>query len=288
MKKAVIIGYASIDYPAVLDGYFKADHTVMIKQRPADAFPRAGGCPIYVARPLAASGCQTVMITWLGVDSMAAFFRSTVERDGIDSAGIAAVETGTTPMCFLLYQEDGSCCCCFDPGLLGRETLNQTQTALLREADLLAVTVGPSDIAMQALELASDEAAVAWIAKNDPLSFPESLRMALGRRADYVFCNGQERSWVNAALTGRERSWPLIIETNGPSPVKAEATGTVEYVEVSPLSFVDPCGAGDTLAGGCLAAIAAGETDPKRIAAAGISASAALLRTRSIPDDRSR
>lgn len=284
MKRAVTIGYASIDYPAVLDGYFKPDHTVLIKQRPSDAFPRPGGCPIYVARPMAASGCQTAMVTWVGVDSMAEMFRSWAARDGIDTAGIATVESGVTPMCFMIYQEDGSCCCCFDPGLLGQETLVPAQTELIENADLLGVTVGPPNIGMQAVELVADDAAVAWVAKNDPLSYPEPLRNALGKRADFVFCNVHEREWIDAAMLGRERPEAMIIETNGAKPVKAEFKGKVEYLDVPTLSFNDASGAGDTLAGGCLAAIAGGETSAREIAAAGIVASTAMLKRRSIKD----
>src|SRR4030095_12633047 len=102
MKSAVATGYASIDYPAVLRGYLKPDHTVMIKERPTDAFPRPGGCPIYFARPPATSRCHTPRVTWVGADDMAELFRSCVARDGIDTAGIATVESGTTPMCFVI------------------------------------------------------------------------------------------------------------------------------------------------------------------------------------------
>ena len=282
MKRAVVTGYASIDYPAVLDGFFKPDHTVMIKQRPADAFPRPGGCPIYVARPLAASGCRTTMVTWVGVDTMADMFRSSAAEDGIDTGGIATIDSGVTPMCFMIYQEDGSCCCCFDPGMLGQEALDSTQTELIRNADMLCVTVGPPDIGMQALDLVSDECTVAWVAKNDPLSYPESLRDALGKRDDFVFCNVHEREWIDAAMLGRERPEAMIIETDGAKPVKADFKGKVEYLDVPKLSFNDASGAGDTLAGGCLAAIAGGETDVKAIAAAGIATSTALLQRRSI------
>ena len=276
MKRAVTIGYASIDYPAVLAGYIKPNETVLIKQRPADAFPRPGGCPIYVARPIATSGCQTSMVTWVGVDEMA--------RDGIDIAGIATVESGVTPMCFMIYQEDGSCCCCFDPGLLGQEALDSAQTELIRNADLLCVTVGPPDIGTQALDIISNECAVAWVAKNDPLSYPESLRKALGERADYIFCNVHERGWIDAALVDRQRPDPMIVETNGSEQVKAEFGGEVDYLEVPTLHFNDASGAGDTLAGGCIAAIASGETHAKVIAAAGIAASTALLKLRSTED----
>jgi ribokinase len=135
---------------------------------------------------------------------------------------------------------------------------------------------------MQALELVADDAAVAWVAKNDPLSYPESLRAALGKRADYIFCNVHEREWINNALVGRERPDPLIVETNGAKQVKAEFKGKVEYLDVPKLRFNDASGAGDTLAGGCLAAIAKGETDAREIAAAGIAATTVLLKQRAI------
>jgi ribokinase len=282
MTNAVAIGYASIDYPAVLGGYFKPNQTVLIKQRPADAFPRPGGCPTYVARPLAASGCQTSIVTWVGADDMAGMFRSWAAQDRISTSGIATVESGATPMCFMIYQEDGSCCCLFDPGMLGREVLDETQKGLIKNADLLGVTVGPPDIGTQALELVSDDAAVGWVAKNDPVSFPEVLRAALGKRADYVFCNVHEREWIDSAVVGRERPGPLIIETNGPEPVKTEFRGKVDYLDVPKLRFNDASGAGDTLAGGCLAAVAGSVTDPVEIAAAGIAAATELLKQRAV------
>ena len=285
MKKVVITGYASIDYPAVLDGFFKADHTVLIKQRSADAFPRPGGCPIYVARPLAAAGAATSIVTWVGADDMATMFRDWVRDDGISTQGVATIESGATPMCFMIYQQDGSCCCCFDPGLLGQESLDTRQTQLVQDAELVGITVGPAEIGLQVLGLVAEEAAVAWIAKNDPISYSEALRAELGKRADYVFCNAHERAWIDAALEGRSRPDPLIIETNGAKPVKAEFRGHVEHIDVPPLRFDDASGAGDTLAGGCLAAIIDGETGPGAIAAAGIAASRKLLEQRTIEDE---
>lgn len=281
MKRAVAIGYASLDYPALLDGYFQGDRTVLIKQRPADAFPRPGGSPLYVARPWASSGCRASIVTWVGDDELGRFFASSVAEGGVDTAGVAVVDAGATPVCFLIYQQDGSCGCCFDPGLLGNETLTAEQEALIRDADLFCTTVGPPDIAFRSLELVSDDAAIAWVAKNDPQSYPESLRALLGERADYIFCNAAEREWIDEALLGRRRDAPLIVETNGVEPVKVERGKELHYLDVQALEVHDPSGAGDTLAGGALAAVLAGDTDPRRIAQAGIDAAAALLDTRS-------
>ncbi|WP_446830168.1 carbohydrate kinase family protein [Candidatus Foliamicus sp.] len=282
MSKVAVIGYASIDFPAVLDGFFAGDRTVMIRQRPADAFPRPGGCPLYVALPIAGQGISVSLVTWVGSDAHGELFVSWTRDGGVGVKGIATVDPGNTPVCFVIYQKDGSCGCLFDPGMLGRETLTATQEELIANAEMLCVTVGPPDIAREALSLISAECLVAWVMKNDPLSYPEDLRVALGERADWIFCNHQEREWVykaRAATAGRPRQ--VIVETAGGDAVTAQRGEKTVRVDVEPISFDDASGAGDTLAGGCLAAVIAGESDLRAVTAAGVNAAASLLRGRS-------
>ena len=182
----------------------------------------------------------------------------------------------------MIYQQDGSCGCLFDPGMLGSETLSERQATLIGGADLLCVTVGPPGIAREALALIGSECKVAWVMKNDPLSYPKDLRVALAARADYIFCNRQERAWVDEGLeAARSHRDPMIVVTSGGEAVAAQHNGTSVRVDVEPLAFDDPSGAGDTLAGGCLAAMIAGEQDLRSIVASGINAAASLLRGRS-------
>lgn len=282
MKRVAVIGYASIDFPAVLDGFFSGDRTVMIRHRPADAFPRPGGCPLYVARPIAGEGIDVSIVTWVGADHHGELFVSWTEADGVGVEAIATIEPGNTPVCFMIYQQDGSCGCLFDPGMLGRETLTDRQKEVIAAADLLCVTVGPPGIACEALALVDGDCKVAWVMKNDPLSYPIELRTALAARADYIFCNRQEREWVDEGLaeTATQRR-PVIVETAGGDAVRAERNGIEVRMDVEPLSFDDASGAGDTLAGGCLAALLAGESDLRTVVASGIDAAASLLRERS-------
>ncbi len=277
-----MIGYASIDFPAVLDGFFSGDRTVMIRHRPADAFPRPGGCPLYVARPIAREGIAVSIVTWVGADHHGELFVSWTEADGVGVEAIATIEPGNTPVCFMIYQQDGSCGCLFDPGMLGRESLADRQKEVIAAADLLCVTVGPPGIAGEALALVDADCKVAWVMKNDPLSYPIELRTALAARADYIFCNRQEREWVDEGLAETAtRRRPVIVETAGGEAVRAERNGIEVRVDVEPLSFDDASGAGDTLAGGCLAALLAGESDLRTVVASGIDAAASLLRERS-------
>ena len=280
MTRVVAIGYASLDYPAILDGFFQGNKTVLINKRPADAFPRPGGSQLYVGRCLAKAGVRTSIITWVGDDDMGELYRSSTELEGIETDGIAVVNQGSTPVCFLLYQEDGSCGCCFDPGFMGSETLTPQQADLIREADLVCITVGPPQIGLRALELTRKDAIVAWVGKNDPVSFPETLRTELGIRADYIFCNVHEREWIDSALMTRKKPAPLIVETSGTGTVKVHHNAQTLELLVDPLECDDASGAGDTLAGGSLAAVMDGEDDARKIAAAGIEAAHALLKQR--------
>jgi ribokinase len=284
MTNIVVIGYASIDYPAVLDGFFKGDQTVMIKQRPADAFPRPGGCPLYVAQPLVSESNKVSIVSWVGDDNLGEFFQTSVADAGVDAKGIATIESGSTPICFMIYQDDGSCGCCFDPGMLGREVLSEHQINLIREADFLCITVGPSEIGQRALSLASDSCKVAWVAKNDPLSYPVGFRAQLGARADYIFCNQVEREWIDEALANRERSAPLVVQTGGANAIQIQQDSERRAVSVEPIVFNDASGAGDTLAGGCLKALADGDIDLQSIARSGIQSAAGLLQSRSSED----
>lgn len=267
-KTAVAIGYASLDYPVILDGNFQGDHTVMVKSRPKDAFPRPGGSPRYVARSLVGGGVSASVITWVGSDDMGELFYHAIKADGINDDGIAVIKSEPTPLCLMLYQQDGSCGCCFDPGFMGREVLTANQGELIQKADLVCITVGPAKISQQALSMASDKAVVAWVAKNDPISYPQELCEQLGERADYIFCNEHERSWIDDALKSRTRLPPLIIETRGARNLlfckgKEMATLAINRIDVN-----DTCGAGDTLAGGCLAAVMNGEIDSLTVARA--------------------
>ncbi len=276
-----ILGYASMDYPAVLGGYFVGDQTVLMKRSTAASFPRPGGCPLYVAGPIVDSGVTTAIITWVGDDEPGEQFRRSVASDGIALGGIATVSPGNTPSCFLLYQPDGSCGCCFDPGTMGREVLTDAQRQTLAAADLVCFTVGPPDLARETLDLISADAKVAWVAKNDPVSFPSELRNQLGARTDYIFCNNAERPWVDRSLDCRKRPAPLIFETSGAGSVQIFQSDQIHKLGVDPLRVSDPCGAGDTLAGGCLSALHHGES-PQDAGRNGIVAARRLLEQRQL------
>jgi ribokinase len=279
MRKVSLTGYASLDYPIILAGAFKANWTTEIRQRPADSWPRPGGCHFYAALPLVRGGFDTSLITWVGGDDMGRLYRRCCTSQGIGLEGFAEVAPGTTPVCFLVYQADGSCACLIDFGFSGRETLIPAQERRLRASDLVCITVGPPATTARALEIARPEATVAWVSKNDPNSFTPELCQALGRRAHFIFCNAQERRRIDECAPERPED-QVVVETHGAGAVTIHHRRQAISIPVEPVPALDTTGAGDTLAGGTLAAIAAGETDLSAAVTAGIVAARELLAPR--------
>lgn len=276
MKRSVFIGYAALEYAVQLDGAFRADWTTPIRQRHKQPWPRPGGCHFYAAAPVAGAGGAPTLVTWIGDDAMGALYRSCCSDQGIGLEGVVSIPDGATPLCFLIYQPDGSCGCLFDAGMSGRAAITPEQERLIAAADVVCVTVGPAAASMRAMELIRPEATVAWITKNDPASFIPPLREMLARRAGFIFCNARERAWVDE-VTANRPAGQVIIQTGGTRDVQIHRSGSVTNVAVNALATHDTTGAGDTLAGGTLAAILRGETDVVRAVREGIDAAYKLL-----------
>lgn len=279
MTKVALTGYASLDYPIILAGAFKANWTTEIRQRPPDGWPRPGGCHFYAALPLVRRGFDTSLVTWVGTDDMGHLYRRCCASQGISLDACAEITEGATPVCFLVYQADGSCACLIDFGFSGRETLTAVQEQHLRDSDLVCITVGPSATTARALEIVRPDATVAWISKNDPNSFTPEICRALGQRARFIFCNAQERRRIDDCALDRPED-QVVVETRGAGAVTIHHRNQVINIPVQPVAVLDTTGAGDTLAGGTLAAIAAGETDLSAAVVAGISAARELLEPR--------
>lgn len=278
MKPAVLVGYAALEYAVQLDGAFRGDWTVPIKHRHDDPWPRPGGCHFYAARPIAQAGGAPALVSWIGEDELGALYRRYCEEHGIGTQGLA-VMPGTTPLCILVYQPDGSCGCLIDFGMSSRSVITADQEKLIAEADLVCVTVGPAPAVARALELLRPQATVAWITKNDPASFTPEIRRTLAQRADVIFCNVRERAWVDEVRATRPVG-QAIVQTSGAGSVQVHQSGRVTELAVSAVPARDTTGAGDTLAGGTLAALLAGEPDVVVAVRAGIDAAHALLKQR--------
>ena len=275
MSELAVTGYASLDYPVGLSGQIAGDQTTLIDHRDAAAWPRVGGCPAYVALAVVAQHQTVSPITWVGSGAESDGFVAMLRHAGIGTRGIARLPSQRTPTAILAYQADGSCACLFDPVFSGEEELTKAQRALIGAASHLCISVGPPQLIGAILENRTPDARLYWLVKNDTHCFTTDIREELSSCADVIFCNGSERNLVADVAPGT-----IIVETRGTNGIVVEQDGAARSLPVDALPARDTTGAGDTLAGGYIAAEMSGTTDAIEAAARGLEAVRSMLQQR--------
>lgn len=280
MSGIVITGYASLDHVIVLDGDIRPGRTTTILSRPEKAWPRLGGGPAYVAQAVSCDYPGFVApVSWIGADGPGEVYLSQLRDKDISCDGMAKIEGARTPIAILAYDPNGDCACLYDPGLPPSIGLTDQQRKLVRAADWIAITIGPKVVTEELLTLIRDDQKLAWIVKNDPRAITPEQTAALATRADLIFCNGRERAFLESARNGKTvpRENQLIVETQGRRGAMFLRKDERRFVAAEPVDVTDPTGAGDTFAGGVIAAIMKGETDLDAVGLAGNAAARALL-----------
>lgn len=272
MSRLVVTGYASLDYAVGLAGQARGDETTLIAARDAEAWPRAGGCPTYISGAVVRAGFAASPVMWVGTGSEGDMFTRLLAVQGIGTEGVGTVDTSRSPTALMVYQPDGSCMCLYDPALDRREVLTPAQRALIAQASHLCISVGPPQLMDEIVALCPADTRLYWAVKNDPDAFPPDICARLSARADVIFHAASERGLIRDTDA-------VLVETRGADRVCLTHRGrTVEH-GVSPITIADTTGAGDTFAGGFIAAEMAG-ADPEEAVEAGIAAAAALLSAR--------
>ncbi|MCC7319670.1 MAG: carbohydrate kinase family protein [Rubellimicrobium sp.] len=272
MSLLVVTGYASLDYPVDLAGPLRTEGTTIVRHRDAAAWPRPGGCPTYIAAAALRAGRAAAPVMWIGRGSEGRILIDSLAAQGARTDGIAVVDAPRSPAAIMVHQPEGGTACLFDPALGGQETLGPAQRALIAAASHLCISVGPPQVQRQILDLCPADARLYWAVKDDPQAFGPDLRAALAARADVIFHNAAERP-----LVGRTRA--VTVETRGRRDVIVTSEGTGRGFAVDPLEVRDATGAGDTFAGGFIAAEMGG-ADPWAAAQAGIAAARTFLDNR--------
>ncbi len=277
-----ITGYASLDHVAMLDGTPRAGRTTTILDRPENAWPRLGGGPAYVAAALVANGvAKAHPVSWIGDDEAGETYRRQLALGRIPDDGLAIVPGARTPVSILAYEPDGGCICLYDPGMPKGLTLTEAQRDLVGRAEWVCVMIGPPDATAAVLEAIGPKTKLAWVVKHDPRAMSAELAGRLAARANLICCSHAERAFVDEVLPQAGLApGQMLIETQGAKGAAMTRDGTTVSSGTAPITVDDPTGAGDTFAGGVLAALAGGETEPARILDAGHRAAAALLRER--------
>ncbi len=272
MSRLVVTGYASLDFAVGLDGQAAGDTTTLIAARDPEAWPRAGGCPTYISGAAVRAGQQATPIMWVGKGAEGEGFVSRLEAQGIGTGGIGVCDSPRSPTALMVYQTDGSCMCLYDPALDRAEVLTDAQRNLIAAATHVCVSVGPPQLMDDIVALCPPDARLYWAVKNDPDAFPPELRTRLSARADVIFHSASERSLIGETTA-------VLVETRGSDCVVVSNAGHVQEIAVVAIDIADTTGAGDSFAGGYIAAEMNG-ADPVQAAGEGIKAAAALLADR--------
>lgn len=272
MSELVVTGYASLDYVLRLDGDIAPGRTTHA-HRDESAWPRHGGCPSYIALAVVASGQTAAPVMWLGDDAEAHDQIAHLEAEGVSTHSIAQVTGARSPSAVMVYDARGDCSCLYDPGLENREALNPAQKSAIAGANYLCISVGPGSLTERILELRRPGTRLYWALKDDPSCFTKAIRTRLSEEADVIFCSASERELIGSTNA-------IIVQTQGATGVRVEVGGNIINLPVAPISANDTTGAGDTFAGGFIAAEMAGEATPEQAVQAGIRAASQLLQDR--------
>lgn len=278
--RVAVIGYASLDHMAFLDRAARPGQTATMIGRQSESWPRLGGSPAYVAAALARAGVSAAPITWIGDDAGGRAYGDKLATEGVSRAGLAVVDGATTPMAILTYDPDGGCICLFDPGVPDAEGLSPGQAAVLAGADWLCITIGPEAATRAALAALRPDQHLMWVVKDDPRAIPPDLAHAIAARADVICHSAAEADFVTRAGGAAPRKGQILIRTAAQAGATIMTANSAHQVVAERLSVTDPTGAGDSFAGGVLAALAKGETDPETIVKAGHAAARQVLAAR--------
>lgn len=281
MTRLAVTGYASLDYAFSLAEQIEGDRTTLIRHRDPTAWPRVGGCPAYVAMAVAGQGGAASPVSWIGDDAGGDTYLEGLTAAGAGTNGVARLAGQATPTAIMAYQADGSCACLFDPVFSGKETLTDRQREVIGAATHLCISVGPPHLMPAILECRSEDARVYWVLKNDTHSFTPAICDTLSDCVDVIFCSESERD-----LAGNIAKGTIVVETRGAKELRVEHDGNVQSLPVEKIGVQDTTGAGDSLAGGYIAAEMSGVTDPLEAAKLGIESARQLLQQRAKRENR--
>ncbi len=279
MARVAIIGLATLDYVLTTEHPIRGPGTVAANVLIQNAWPRAGGAALYVARRMVAAGHSAWPIVSTGIGANGRAYRDACAACGANLDGVTQVEGSKTPCCLLIYHDDGGYTCLLDAGTAAASELSVDQIALLAAADLVVIAAANPNCVGVALDQLGFDQRIAWIAKNDPACFPTDLCERLMRRADLIFCNASELHMVEPFLD-HARPTMILFETRGAAGVRVRENGIDQFVKAIPVAVHDATGAGDTFAGEVLASMIDGAFDPLSAARRGVYRARELLAER--------
>jgi sugar/nucleoside kinase (ribokinase family) len=251
--RAVVIGYASLDSSTSTPEFRGLDATSILERPLVAAEPSAGGIA-HIVRAVRGTGAGADAVSWVGADSYGSRWAAAIRETGSGLDGIAVFGT-RTPAATLIEVATGGTICLFDPGDCHLDRLTPEQVDLIASSAIVLLTVAPTAITRQVLDILPSTTRLVWAVKRDEHAYPPSLVERLLARADVVSFSRGERPWLTRGPDQpetRAKGGALVIETRGPDGVAwcfAGESSRPGSIAVERISADDTTGAGDTFIG---------------------------------------
>ncbi len=288
-KKVLLLGGLLIDRYVVTSCYPAPGGDTLIRQE----FLRTGGCPFNVAKTLQALGAIPLIYSALTDDEMAQTLRQTMAEEGLSREALYPLPGQRTGYCMIILDSTGErtfftfrgCEGHFDPARISSALRREIAAVFVTGIYLLYPQWSPGAVAFLE-EMAASGVPVLF----DPGSLLGEMDPALLRRvieaASILTPNRRERQEMERILGipdlprwGLARGMQCILETRGAEGATLYTRdGTVE-IPPCPARPVDTTGAGDSFAGGFLAALLEGRSPEE---AARIASACGALTTESV------
>ena len=251
--RVVVVGYASLDSSTSTPEFRGLDATSILERPLVATAPSAGGIA-HIVRAVRQTGAAADAVSWIGADDGGSRWQAAIHDSGCGTDGVSVAGT-RTPTATLIEVATGGTICLFDPGDCHLDRLALDQAALISTASVLLLTVAPSVITGQILDLLPSSARLIWAVKRDEHAYPDDLVERLFERADIISFTRGERPWLTSgaiAPENRARRGTLVIETRGADGVAwsfADADDRAGSIGVERVHADDTTGAGDTFIG---------------------------------------
>lgn len=278
-KKVLLLGGLLMDRFLLTDRYPGRGEDALVREE----YRRAGGCPLNAARVLAALGTEPVLYSALGEDEMARELGETADRLGLSREALYPLPGGRTGYCLIVLDREGERTFFTYRGCEGHFDRARLSPALPGEIAAVFVTgiylvyPGWSEGAVDFLEELSARGIPVLF---DPGSLIGEMDPGLLRRAAEAAAiltpNGWERREMERILSiPCLPSWAAsrgaaCLETRGAEGSVLTTREGERVIPACPANAVDTTGAGDSFAGGFLAALLAGQSpeEAARVASA--------------------
>lgn len=273
--RSVVVGHASLDRALIVNRCPAPGQTAVVRAYPTGEERRSGGVA-QTCFALTDRGLGVSPVTCVASDRLGQEYRRALSEGGCRLEGVATLGE-RSPTSDLLYADDGTSSCLFDPGTTTTWSLNDTQARLITEAELLVLMIAPASVTAGALGLVDPDTPMAWVVKDDPISLAGDLPQRLAARADIVVLNQRERHLIEG-LAMKESV--LIAQTTGSGPVRYGRGRLSEEQSVPEIEMpFDPTGAGDAFAGGLIGELVGGSDDAGAVQA-GVERAGQMLEER--------